>query len=1168
MTHIPVGQGNRKGKELMDAIRAESYGEADASISARDNPPPQQNSDSESAPPAQPPKALTAAEKRAEYEADTIKMSEELYQNHPELGESFIRRSMEEYDRNQNNAESTESANPQDSPPSPPPPPPPPQEQEQLIRSDEWFNMDLQAAYRRKYSIGSLTYNFFDDSAERTADYVAGLNITEEQKQDVRSFNLAERLNMDVRNGAITEEDRIYFNNVKTEDYYDYILTDIEQRKKDDTIIAQASFGQQVINGIVGGIFEDPTTYTSVGAGKLGQIMYVTGRHLLKYGKALTAAVGLLIRGAEQEVGRGIARTIGDRTVTAEEAACDVAAFAAVNTVLGGAGYGVSKALKTEWAKAFSNNMRNTEAFHAIEQVGEKIYTYTTTKAGNVKRLMTSPIKDWLYNSPYLQGMNDSWEFINKVTYHLFPGFISKKTAKQAFFKEALASKTLDNGLTVHEEQHLANQTWNSVKIKYESIVKDCLKTEAAEAEKLNADQFHHQVSRIIDNTSIAFSETGAAKITQHVDAPNAYIQKAAETITNHFAEIFGEAHKYKTLPEFVSSIGVQSEHIVLNKQVLEAMNSGINVVEMFANPETSGLIRNLYGLNNTTSIGYLMRIYDKTKVYDNKAELTDLLMKANRLKFAKTTSADKLYQAAEDETSSQLSHILAITSADKTGIANFSFEATAGAVAGRMTKQRTVNIENDVLEKFLVRNPLEIGDKLVHRLTGITSLNKKAINMGYKDWNHLIESAESMRAKEAMQYTNAAISKAFDEDTTKKIQFLKDCTDLILDRYNINDSRLRKIAQGIKTYNLVTDLGEVTLSSIVDMAAVMARTSLGKTIKAMAKQIPFTKGAYERQQMDKIFSISETVLATSRVFDDTYTRPATWSTGAKRFYSKLTLLPYWNDYWKKIIRLSHYDSIIEASINRTERDIKFLSENRISHEMADGIADAFRKHGSKDIFGVHSLDLEDITNKHVKNFITGHLDSTANNIIVSNNKMNLPFWAHSNWANALMSYYKFQFDHFNANVLPLVMQGKYSKLSLYAITSLGLATAVKAVKDTIHGKKTDWEDSGTWWRIIESSGMGGWMFGIPTKVVGAYQNFTYGGGFGDAISRPASTFTDLFKTGHALFQERSMSEKQLRRLGRQLPGFNLFYLTPFTYRGIRKYSYGTYREIDRDSKF
>jgi hypothetical protein len=901
-------------------------------------------------------------------------------------------------------------------------------------------------------------------------------------------FSLAEKLDESVKNGEISEEDRKYFNEAEN----DYQFQEIREVVRRENWSRQTRENSNWAQNIAGEMIAFPFNPINF---PLAAIPIPLNNPILR-----TAAQAALFAGGETG-----ARYLTSQTVSKEEIAAAAVGGAIFGGLLGGIQSGITRGTFQKWSKSLGNYLTDSDPYRVLELKGQYLYTkvWEPTK-GFVSEKVAEPVAAFLNSSPYLTALRLKDAKIRSIFHSMFRN-------NQIITEEMRAGKT--PGLSAEGQTAIKTKEWLELTDEYDHIAAQAIKNGYETAQDFNLD-----VSRYIRNTllkrgeeTIEFKYMGKTPY-----SPEA--KEAGDKIIRFWADILDDGMKYDVIPtNYEGAQGVKANAPVLVK------NEAAMTQEEFLSSQKSW--------DNTalTAWGHFTRIYDKEKVLANKAELEDLLIKANFKKYP-TLSEKRIRKLAAD----QYRHITGTDFSDRYAVDGFDFRATIG---GNFVKERHVNVSDELLEPFLVNNPLEVGDQMVRRLAGATQLNRIAKEHGYKNWKGLLDGVNKSRSSFGMPEAEAV---KYDAETAKIRRDLEDGADLIMGNYRNrwDNPTLQKAAQGIKWYNRVTQLGGVLISSIPDISIVILRHGLGKTTSRTLNELFSNTKIYDVQAMKKAMTAGEVMANMGRVIDETYTRGGMRAIrGIEKKFHSATLLPRWNDFWKRVSSTLHYDSILEASLRNNEADRLFLRQNRISAAARSKIVELFNSGKGYEHGGLKFLPLDRITDKPLRNTLWEALQTAADETVITPGAADVPKVLRGSIGSALLQYKSFITAYHTNVIVPILRQAESREhLAAYITSSIALGAVTVDLKERSAGRKPDYESANYWTEVLKRSGLLSFLPDVWNAVYGTLRR-------GDItqISAPIQTVNKVIRAGKNLLGKRKMTEKQTREAAGLFT--NLFYL-------------------------
>ncbi|NCB00832.1 MAG: hypothetical protein EOM67_01525 [Spirochaetia bacterium] len=567
---------------------------------------------------------------------------------------------------------------------------------------------------------------------------------------------------------------------------------------------------------------------------------------------------------------------------------------------------------------------------------------------------------------------------------------------------------------------------------------------------------------------------------------------------------------------------GILTENSVLTKKEYEMP------IEDFMRRAKEGNLSD----SNVTSIGHFTRDYDIEAIYKNEDQFRDMI-KRSILKNNPTYEPNKVNLLTEET----ISHIKRL---DKEARKPFK-----GKVAGTFTNSRTVAITDELLEDFLVNNPLQVGDSMVRKLSAATELNRVAIEKGYGDWGDLLEkySAGRIEKKANLNLVGEA-SENYDKLTKDNVQLLSDIGEILTGNYGSWDNpKLARVAQSIKIFNAMTQLGMVVLSSIADISGLVAKHGLKDTVGGIIDS--FKKAGIAKQQgFERFVNANDAALMSSKLFDDTYKgKSAPFEKMGKTFF-KMSFLPAWDNHWKKIAATLHYGDILDSCLGAgTKESELFLRQNRITKAMKEKISKSYELFGYEE-GGNRFLPLDKIVDEDVKRALFSALHTAANETIITPGAGDIPRVLRKNWGSLLFQYKSFAFAYINNIITPMFMQKESRKhTAAYISTALALGGLSTYLKGLATGRETDIEKKDFWVNTVKNAGFFGFLFDTGDSIV------SFASDPERAFSRLSPLFDFFARTTRAgvaavtaPFKKGEMSNEDRHAIKRCIPFNNLFY--------------------------
>lgn len=409
----------------------------------------------------------------------------------------------------------------------------------------------------------------------------------------------------------------------------------------------------------------------------------------------------------------------------------------------------------------------------------------------------------------------------------------------------------------------------------------------------------------------------------------------------------------------------------------------------------------------------------------------------------ARSVSADKAVSAAvrrmlaadtdlsPDEILSRAGEIVDRISAGPDG--RLSYDAASGGPKVGFTGDgpaprgplaaREFMIPDSEIEDFLVSDVDEVMQTYLRSMVPDVLLTERFGDVDMTDaFKRLREEHEAKSLAAKSEKARIALRKEYDA-VVMRLAAIRDRTRNVY----MADPKLRNAARlsaNIKTYNMITDLGGVTLSSMPDIGGAIFLHGFGKVFRdgwrPFVKSLAGIRSGYAgaRSQYKAMGIAVETQLA-ARMNDaysmiDVY-RPATRAERglqtAGDAYFVATALGPWTDMHKTIVSVVSGNEIFRAAKAVTDGSasagtIEKLAASGIDREMAGRIWRAFEK-GGETIDGTHIPNTGDWTDRAARDAFEGAIGRDADMAVITPGAEK-PLWMNRPLASLLGQYKSF----------------------------------------------------------------------------------------------------------------------------------------------------------------
>ena len=307
--------------------------------------------------------------------------------------------------------------------------------------------------------------------------------------------------------------------------------------------------------------------------------------------------------------------------------------------------------------------------------------------------------------------------------------------------------------------------------------------------------------------------------------------------------------------------------------------------------------------------------------------------------------------------------------------------------------KSRTFMIPDNRVKEFLVRDARILARRYASNVGSYINMHKRFDG----DVDLLNAKREIMAEANAMIDKNPKKSQEIQAEADKAIRNLAVLRDRALGRDLLPSDPTSKgvrVSRFLRQVNLITMLGDVTLSSVSDVA----RTVLAgnTTFKNAVKVFKFSKEAkLKRQEFARLGVVAELVakdkfiriqdIGDAGVAKTPLEKTVGWLVDKFGYVSGFS---YWQQAVKQISAMTTEDSIIrniqDFVANPTTSEAKVaLAHNGIDFDLAQRILQEFKTHG-EDFKGVNLLNAEKWQDKDALNSLLSAVISETDRIIVT----------------------------------------------------------------------------------------------------------------------------------------------------------------------------------------
>jgi len=479
--------------------------------------------------------------------------------------------------------------------------------------------------------------------------------------------------------------------------------------------------------------------------------------------------------------------------------------------------------------------------------------------------------------------------------------------------------------------------------------------------------------------------------------------------------------------------------------------------------------------------------------------------------------------------------------------------------------KERTFNIPDELIEEFLERDIELIARRYARVMAAdveLTRMDKRLGGPGKPDLKGQLDrvAADYKAMREAViassdldQKAKEAALKELAAREKSDVEDLGSVRDLLRGQYQVasqhtNFARVLNIAQ---SFNFLRSLGGVVASSLSDAVRPPMVHGMTRYVReGIAPLVTNLKGYKMAVEDAKLMgAVTERVLqsriATMAELNDPYAQNSPFErlvANMANVFSKMTLLPYWNDIHKSIASVLVQNRVLKNSMVDYERlaapEKKYMGFLGIDAFMAERIARQFDEFGKVE-GGVHVPGIERWSDDGARRAFAAAVNKDVDGVIVTKGVADVPLFAHTPAGRALLQFRTFALST-NQRVLMRGMQEGQAKFLTGVTGMMALGMAAYWFKQRESGRDLS-NNPGTWVAEgLERSGIFAIAFEINNtweKVGGPgfFAVASLGGKFANPdadMRQPASRYANRDAFGAALGPSFQLGTDALQLLG------------------------------------
>lgn len=562
----------------------------------------------------------------------------------------------------------------------------------------------------------------------------------------------------------------------------------------------------------------------------------------------------------------------------------------------------------------------------------------------------------------------------------------------------------------------------------------------------------------------------------------------------------------------------------------------------------------------------YLHRVYDVSKIADNRADFEDRLRQALGENMRKNGFSPITVAGRQIDDIDEIADLVAQEATDKIlGEGRGVHAAFAKMSKYGPTAERVLDIPDNLIADYLENDVVKIIDRYTKAMAPQVALMEK---FGTLDFGTAWANASADYASRI-----AAAKKAGDKKRAsalvKERDAIKDQMEYVWNKMlgkqlvNANERSWDKISRVSRKITAPILLGGQMISSIPDLGRLVMVHGLSRSMKLFAAKMNPVVRALSREEAEKMGAGLDMVLhgRFEMIADigDEVGYVGRFERGVDRMneiFQYATGMKWWNSMLKQSAAIMGGDRIIENSVkgfkNISKNERTYLLKMGIDEQMADRIAGQFKKYGQKEsslhIGNTKAWDDQEAADAFR---LAGLKD--AETTINTPNLGTLPPWMDTPTMKLFMQFKSFLFAS-HQQTLIAGLQHRDANTYIGMLTMVGLGTLVSQTRQLASGQ----EPSSGLQAIadgVDRSGILSVAFEGLNYLNTGYGRMTGENLFGterfrdrelmDLTGPAGGTLGKWWGVGETIVQD-GLGEEAARKATRLLPGQNLYGLRPY----------------------
>lgn len=396
--------------------------------------------------------------------------------------------------------------------------------------------------------------------------------------------------------------------------------------------------------------------------------------------------------------------------------------------------------------------------------------------------------------------------------------------------------------------------------------------------------------------------------------------------------------------------------------------------------------------------------------------------------------------------------------------------------------KERTFNIPDDLVEDFLESDVELIARRYARVMAADVELAKKfgkptlgpQLKEVANDYQRLRDAVTASTSLDARQKEKALLALAQREK--RDVNDIAGVRDLLRGQYKVDSqhTNFARVLHAAQTFNYMRLLGGVLFSSLSDAVRPVMVHGMGrymtqgiaplvtnlKAVKLSVKDAKLLGAVTERVLQSRLATMAE--LADPYAMNSPFER---FLANASNVFSRMTLLPFWNDMHKSIASVLTQNRILENALSGDYAKLaagerKYMGFLGIDEFMAERIAKQFREFGEVE-GNVHIPGVEQWTDDGARRAFAAALNKDVDSIIVTKGVADVPLFMNTPAGKALGQFKSFAIAS-NQRVLMRGLQDGPGSIITGMVGMAALGMLTYWVKQRESGREVS-DNPGTW---------------------------------------------------------------------------------------------------------